>query len=53
MCLWQSKTVREFDEQLTRRTFGYAGVDDYYRDGSCFRFIPQVSVVCDARDGCA
>ena len=39
----QSATVREFDDRLTRKTFGYATVDDYYRDASCHRFIPKVS----------
>lgn len=38
--LSQCVTVRDFDECVTRRTFGYASVDDYYRDGSSAQYVP-------------
>lgn len=37
-------TVREFDERLTRRVFGYRSVDDYYRDGSSAQRLRGVAV---------
>ena len=37
--VFSSPTLREFDKRLTRVVFGYATVDDYYRDASSSRFI--------------
>jgi predicted alpha/beta-fold hydrolase len=37
--VFNSPTLREFDKRLTRIVFGYATVDDYYRDASSARFV--------------
>ncbi len=37
-------TVRHVDEQLTRRVFGFASVDDYYRAASCDQWLCHVKV---------
>jgi len=40
----RAATVREFDEAMTRRTFGFASVDEYYqKSGSKYR-LPHVRV---------
>ncbi|EQC32277.1 hypothetical protein SDRG_10025 [Saprolegnia diclina VS20] len=39
-----SKTAAEFDEQLTRRVFGYATASDYYRDASSSQYIKGVRI---------
>ncbi len=42
---WRScKSVREFDERLTARNFGYRSVEDYYADASSSRFIRHIAV---------
>lgn len=41
--VFSSPTLREFDKRLTRVVFGYATVDDYYRDASSARFIKFIS----------
>jgi predicted alpha/beta-fold hydrolase len=38
------RTVREFDEAITRRTFGFASVDDYYRASGSAARLPSVMV---------
>ena len=38
------RTVREFDEAITRRTFGFASVDDYYRASGSAARLPSVTV---------
>lgn len=40
----QSKSVRAFDHELTRVTFKYASVDDYYADASSIKKLPNVRV---------
>lgn len=35
-------SVAEFDEVVTRRIFGFASVDDYYRDASPKRFLSSI-----------
>jgi predicted alpha/beta-fold hydrolase len=45
--------LRQFDDQFTRRLWGYQHVDDYYRDASSLRVLPGVRVpllVLNARD---
>ncbi|ERN10725.1 embryogenesis-associated protein EMB8 [Amborella trichopoda] len=44
----KAKSVREFDEGLTRVSFGYKSVDDYYFDASSSRSIAHVhtSLLC-------
>jgi len=37
--VFSSPTLREFDKRLTRIVFGYATVDDYYRDASSSRVV--------------
>jgi hypothetical protein len=37
--VFRSPTLREFDKRLTRVAFGYATVDDYYRDASSSRLV--------------
>ncbi|KAJ3706617.1 hypothetical protein LUZ61_010322 [Rhynchospora tenuis] len=39
-----ARSVRDFDEGLTRVTFGFKSVDDYYYNSSCSRSIKDVSV---------
>ncbi|CAG8488913.1 1534_t:CDS:2 [Paraglomus brasilianum] len=39
-----AKTVREFDDRLTRLIFRYDTVNDYYRDASSCRFITKVRI---------
>lgn len=38
------RSVRDFDEQYTRRTFGYDSVGDYYEDASSARVLGRVGV---------
>ena len=38
------RTVREFDEAITRRAFGFASVDDYYRASGSAARLPAVAV---------
>ena len=38
------RTVREFDEAITRRSFGFASVDDYYRASGSAARLPSVAV---------
>ncbi|ORX78855.1 AB-hydrolase YheT [Basidiobolus meristosporus CBS 931.73] len=40
----KSRRISEFDDRVTRVVFKYDTVDDYYRDASCARFIPDVRV---------
>ncbi|XP_057857956.1 embryogenesis-associated protein EMB8 isoform X2 [Cryptomeria japonica] len=44
----KAKSVRDFDEGLTRVSFGYKSVDDYYADASSSRSIKyvQTSLLC-------
>jgi hypothetical protein len=37
--VFSAPTLREFDKRFTRIAFGYATVDDYYRDASSARFV--------------
>lgn len=39
-----SKTLVDFDENVTRRAFGYESVDAYYRDSSSANFIKSVGI---------
>ncbi|GBG76200.1 hypothetical protein CBR_g21949 [Chara braunii] len=39
-----ARTVREFDEGLTRVSFGYRTVEDYYFDASSCRSVPYVRI---------
>eukprot|EP00850_Spirogloea_muscicola_P019087 SM000183S03981 [mRNA] locus=s183:226330:229488:+ [translate_table: standard] len=39
-----AKTVRQFDDALTRVSFGYKSVDDYYSDASSSRSIEDVQI---------
>lgn len=39
-----SKSVREFDHQLTRVTFKYPTVDHYYSDASSIKNLPNVKI---------
>lgn len=43
-----AKTVRDFDEAITRRSFGFPTVDAYYEASGSFRRIPgvQVPLIC-------
>lgn len=38
------RTVREFDEAVTRRTFGFASVDEYYAKSGSHLKLPHVAV---------
>mmetsp|Transcript_11434 Transcript_11434/g.39768 ORF Transcript_11434/g.39768 Transcript_11434/m.39768 type:complete len:485 (-) Transcript_11434:105-1559(-) len=38
------RTVREFDEQVTRRTFGWDSVEEYYHHSSPVHALPDVAV---------
>ncbi|KAJ1654836.1 hypothetical protein IWQ61_005305 [Dispira simplex] len=40
----KSRTVREFDELVTRRMFGYDTVKDYYVNASCAPYVAKVRV---------
>ncbi|KAJ1968770.1 hypothetical protein IWQ62_001040 [Dispira parvispora] len=40
----KSRTVREFDELVTRRMFGYDTVKDYYVNASCAPYVSKVRV---------
>ncbi|KAJ7538604.1 hypothetical protein O6H91_11G055900 [Diphasiastrum complanatum] len=40
----KAKTVRDFDDGLTRVSFGYNSVDDYYKDASSSRSIGDVKI---------
>jgi len=37
-------TIRDVDEAITRKVFGYDSVDDYYHHASCFRRLGHVDV---------
>lgn len=39
-----SVTTTEFDQLLTKTTFGFTTVNDYYRNASCAQYIPNISV---------
>ncbi len=39
-----AKSVREIDERLTAKVWGYAGVEEYYADASPFNHINKVSI---------
>lgn len=39
-----ARTVRDFDDGLTRVSFGYKSVDDYYKDASSSRSIKDVKI---------
>lgn len=39
-----SKTVREFESRLSRVTFNYPTVDDYYSDSSCITRLQDVKI---------
>ncbi|KAH7282286.1 hypothetical protein KP509_35G023600 [Ceratopteris richardii] len=39
-----ARSVRDFDDGLTRVSFGYKSVDDYYRDASSSRSIKDVKI---------
>ena len=39
-----AKSIRDFDEAITRRSFGFSSVDEYYKySGSCHR-LPKVTI---------
>ncbi|RKP35074.1 Alpha/Beta hydrolase protein [Dimargaris cristalligena] len=38
------KNVREFDDLFTRRMFGYASVQDYYRSAGCAPYVGRVRI---------
>eukprot|EP00897_Mesotaenium_endlicherianum_P004421 jgi/Mesen1/4006/ME000211S03190 len=40
----RAKSVRDFDQGLTRVSFGYKTVDDYYRDASSAKSVPHVRI---------
>ncbi|RKP35075.1 Alpha/Beta hydrolase protein [Dimargaris cristalligena] len=40
----KSKTVRDFDDLVTRRVFGYATVQDYYTSASSGPYVPRVRI---------
>jgi len=40
----KTTTLRDYDEQFTRKMFGYNSVDDYYRDASSAQYLPNVQV---------
>lgn len=40
----RTKSVYDFDEQVTRRVWGYASVDDYYRDASSENYLPHIHI---------
>eukprot|EP00245_Coleochaete_scutata_P009996 TRINITY_DN3426_c0_g1_i1.p1 TRINITY_DN3426_c0_g1~~TRINITY_DN3426_c0_g1_i1.p1 ORF type:complete len:702 (-),score=123.32 TRINITY_DN3426_c0_g1_i1:289-2394(-) len=42
--LFKAKSVRDFDDRLTRQAGGYATVDTYYRRCSSGQFIPMVAI---------
>lgn len=42
--LLRATSIRELDEALTRRVFGYASVEDYYQDASSYQRLEHVSV---------
>uniref|UniRef100_A0A0G4I441 AB hydrolase-1 domain-containing protein n=1 Tax=Chromera velia CCMP2878 TaxID=1169474 RepID=A0A0G4I441_9ALVE len=37
-------SIEAFDHEMTRRVFGYESRDDYYRDASSIRYLPNVKV---------
>jgi uncharacterized protein len=39
-----SKSIRDFDDRVTRVIFGYDSVEDYYTDGSSARYIENVRI---------
>ena len=42
--LHDTKSVHAFDEQVTRRVWGYGSVDEYYTDASSCRYLQHVDV---------
>jgi len=42
--LLKSQTIREIDEQITRKCFGFDSVEDYYMDASSDQRLPSVRV---------
>ena len=44
--VFHSRTLREFDTLCTSAAFGYATVDDYYRDASSAAFVSSVRTAC-------
>jgi len=42
--LMGAQTIRDVDEAITRKVFGYESVDDYYYHASCFRRLEHVNV---------
>ena len=38
----QSKTIMDFDERFTRKTFDFDSVHDYYYQASCYHYLPQI-----------
>ncbi|KAI7900408.1 Alpha/Beta hydrolase protein [Cokeromyces recurvatus] len=39
-----AKTIREYDDACTKKMSNYTTVNNYYRDGSCVRFIENVRI---------
>ncbi|RHY01961.1 hypothetical protein DYB36_001114 [Aphanomyces astaci] len=44
VALQATTRVWDFDEQLTRRAFGYASVSEYYRDASSSQYLKHVKI---------
>ncbi|KAJ2064286.1 hypothetical protein GGI17_001171 [Coemansia sp. S146] len=38
------KSIRQFDDLITARLFGYKDSTDYYRQNSCAQFMPGISI---------
>jgi len=39
-----AKSVKDFDKELSIKMYNYPTADEYYRDFSCFKHIPQLKV---------
>jgi len=37
-------TMRDYDEQLTRRIFGFSSVDEYYNTASCVQYLDNLKI---------
>ena len=42
--LKQTKSVYDFDEQVTRRVWGYSSVEAYYEDASSSRYLHHIDI---------
>ncbi|XP_037091708.1 abhydrolase domain-containing protein 2-like [Pollicipes pollicipes] len=51
--IFMAATMTEFDEAYTRRVNGYDSLEEFYRDNSCYTFLPNIAgpmVFINSRD---